>query len=128
MVQVFRDRLFSPALTIFPTIFVIFSTTHWILTWNYAPDICISEEYLYVNFFFKQMRVRLNNLVGIKKIITPSLRKKGSIVLLFQEGLTPFHRLYGGMFGRSFHQGIIVLDSISNRGELERILRTHMFH
>lgn len=121
-VQIFREHQFASALTIFTTVSVILSMSHFILTWNYAPDICISEENLYVNFFFKQKRVKLGNLVGVKRIFTPTLRKKGGFILLFKEGLTPFHRIYGWIFGRSFHPGIVVLSSISDRDELERLI------
>lgn len=122
-VQAVREKQFILFLTLFSTAYAIISIVGFILMSNLTPDICIDEEYLYVSFFFMQKRARLDDIVKIKRVLVPA--RKQSFVILFREGLTPFHRLYGWVYGRSFYPGIYVRGSISDKDELENLLRRY---
>jgi hypothetical protein len=119
-----RDRQFYPVPAFFPPIFTLFALIHFITMFNLKPNIYLNEEYLFVDFFFKLRWARLDDIVAVKPVLVPS--KKQSFVILFKEGLTPFHRIYGGIYGRSFHPGVYVGGSISGRDELERLMKRRL--
>lgn len=126
-IQIIRDNQFYPVPTFFSTVFVIFTVLYFIIGFNLTSDICLDKEYLYVDFFFKRKRARLDDIMEVKKVLTPTFRKKSAFVILFREGLTPFHRFYGWIFGRSFYPGVYVNGSISDRHKLERSLKLKAF-
>jgi hypothetical protein len=119
-VQAIREKQFSLFLTSFSVIYAGFSVVGFIIAFNLTPDICVDKDYLYINFFFKQKKVKLNNIIKVKRVVVPT--RKQSFVVLFKDGLTPFHRIYGWIYGRSFYPGVYVGASISDRDELERLL------
>ena len=123
-VQVIREKQFSLFLTSISVAYMSFSVLSFIIAFNLTPDICIDQEYLYVNFFFGQKRVELRNITGIKKVFVPA--RKQSFIILFKDGLTPFHRIYGWIYGRSFYPGVYVGASISDRDELEVLLMRYL--
>lgn len=123
-VQVVREQQFIPTLTIFSLGFATFSLVQFSLMANLKPDICLDSNQLYIRFFFTQKSARLEDIVAVKRVVIPS--RTQSFVILFQKGLTPFHRLYGWIYGYSFCPGIYVGGSISDKDELERVLNRYI--
>lgn len=123
-VQAIREKEFSWFLTLFSVSYALFSMLFFVVVSHLYSTIYVDKEYLYVNFFFKRKCARLEDIVKVKSAVTPARRQ--SFVVLFKKGLTPFHRVYGWIFGSSFYPGVYVADSIDDRDDLERLLRRYV--
>ena len=124
-VQAFREQQFSLFLTAFSLISALLSVLFFIGLSHLTPNIYIDRENIYVYFFFRKTQARLEDIIAIRKVLTPVGRK--SFVILFEKGLTPFHRFYGRIFGSSFYPGIYVNSSISDKDDLERLLSRYLY-
>lgn len=121
----FRDGQFYPVPTFFPIIFCSIAIVLFITKFNLESDICVNREYLFVDFFFHRTHARLNDIVGVRRIPL-FFTDSQPFVILFREGLTPYHRLIGLLYGHSHYRGIYVDGKISNREELEGLVYRYL--
>jgi len=71
-----------------------------------------------------QKEARLEDIIEVKKI--SAMFREPDFVILFSKGLTPFHRIYGLGYGSGFYPGVYVNHSISDRDELEGVLKEYV--
>ncbi len=95
-----------------------------ILSANFFCDVAADEKGLYVSFFWKRYAVRWKDVIGIKPIFWVPRRAKVQIV--FANSLTPFHRLYGILYGFSCKPGFIIHAGLRDRDEIIRLIREHV--
>src|SRR5690606_14067072 len=123
-VQAIREKQFSWFLTIFSAGCALSSIMFFVMMSNLYSNIYVDKEYLYVYFFFKRKQARLKDIVMVKSVLTPSHQQ--SFVVLFKKGLTPFHRIYGLIFGSSFYPSVYVGGSIDDRDDLENLFKRYV--
>ena len=96
-----------------------------ILTANYFCEITADKNGLWVAFMWKKIHIRWQNIVEIKPtIFNIGSRTQSWIVLT--NGLTPFHRLYGLMYGLSPLPGFVFGLPIDNSDELLKLIKEHL--
>ena len=97
-----------------------------ILTANYFCEITADKDGLWITFMWKKIRVRWQNIVEIKPTIFNIGGGATQSWIVLVNGLTPFHRLYGLMYGLSLLPGFVVGLPISNSEELLKLMKDHL--
>ena len=96
-----------------------------ILTANFFCDVAADDEGLWVSFLWKKQRVYWRDIAQVKPIwITLGPSRKSRIVLT--NSLTPFHRLYGLIYGFTWKPSFIIDTTVINQAELIRLITNHM--
>ena len=94
-----------------------------IITANYFCEITADENGLWVSFLWLQLHIQWQNIIEIKPTILNSKSWTSWVVLT--NTLTPFHRLYGLIYGLSSLPGFIITPAISNKEELVLLIIEH---
>lgn len=87
---------------------------------NFFPTVWISEKGLIISgFLFFRFLVRWDDVVDIGAGQTPA-----GYFLVRARHITPFHRIYGWLYSRTFHPSFLIGKGISDRdiliGEIKR--------
>jgi len=103
----------------------IFLSATLILTANYFCAITADKNGLTIRFLWKNLHVNWSEVVEIKPTIYNfSISSQKSWVVLTRS-LTPFHRLYGLIYGFSLLPGFIISPGFERNDELVRFVQSH---
>jgi hypothetical protein len=80
---------------------------------NLYPDIVIDHEGLLIRFSFWRLRVRWENVLGIKKEKIASFLSRTSYYIVQTKALTPLHRFYG-LYAWSFQPSFLIASDITD--------------
>ena len=99
--------------------YVILPAVALLITANYFCEIAVDETGVSVTFLWRKLHVGWQDIVEIKAI--RYLGRSHSWVVLTKK-LTPFHRLYGVIYGFSWLPSFIISPSLRDREKLARII------
>lgn len=102
---------------------LIYSVAYWpfclitvLISAYFYSDITTDADGLFVDFLWFKLHVKWSQLIKIKPLLgmkIPIFGKRKAVVLLMH-GLTPFHRIFGLIYGFSIYPAIIINPSISD--------------
>jgi len=92
----------------------IFGCTVLLLTANFFPEVLASSSGLHVRFAWRTYSVLPAQIAAIKPLRS-RLAANPYAWVIATSALTPFHRLYGIIYGHWLHPSFIVYSSIGNR-------------
>jgi len=91
-----------------------------------ATDIEVEEGGLRIKFMFKSFFIYWNDIDEFKPGKTLGLwNLKRTRILVTKNALTPFHRLYGLMYGNTNKPSLLINTNISNYEELFKIIKNN---
>jgi len=91
-----------------------------------ATDIEVEEGGLRIKFIFKSFFINWSDVEEFKPGKTLGLLNlKRTRILVTKNALTPFHRLYGLMYGSTTKPSLLIGTNISNYEELFRIIKNN---
>jgi len=95
-----------------------------LLTANYFPDIEVDENNIYVSFIWMRLSIPLDDLITIKPTFFSRLLKPSSpaIWVVATQWLSPFHILYGLLYGFWWYPSFIIHSEIENFKDLRSFL------
>ena len=99
--------------------YVVLPAVALLITANYFCEIAVDEAGVSVTFLWRKLHVDWQDIVEIKAI--RYLGRSHSWVVLTKK-LTPFHRLYGVIYGFSRLPSFIISPSLRDREKLARIV------
>ena len=105
----------------------LFLMMMWILVISYfLQDIWVDEEGLLVEFLWRKIRVRWVDVIETKIAwgFLGSEQNRPLIVLV--NGLTPFHRIFGVLYGLSIKPGFVISVSNSEYQVLKKTIQGHV--
>ena len=91
-----------------------------ILAGNFVTEVVSDAEGLRVRFLWKYLVVRWDEIIEIKPMFTWMPFKARGQWVVRTRSLTPFHRLYGLLYGQTFSPSFVFMKSISQSEELTR--------
>ena len=106
-------------------ILVVFLIISFLLVAYFYTDLEVDENGLLVEFMWKKLRIPWNKVLQIKPLLGIKLRKRGISVVIV-DGLTPFHRLYGLIYGFSLKPAFILWPIVSNYEVLKNDIEKHI--
>lgn len=80
---------------------------------NFFPEIITDDEGLLVRFFFWRLRVKWEDVIGIKQDKSTSFLSRTSHYIVQTKALTPLHRFYG-LYALSFHPSFLMQSKITD--------------
>lgn len=105
-------------IVIFPTPFILFAA-------YFFTDLEVDNEGLLVDFFWKKLRIPWNKIIQIKPLFGLRIKKTGMYIVIV-DGLTPFHRFYGLLYGFTLKPAFILSGSVSNFEVLKNDIEKHI--
>ncbi|MEP7136804.1 MAG: hypothetical protein ABI904_17905 [Chloroflexota bacterium] len=91
-----------------------------------ATDIEVEEDGLRIKFIFKSFFIGWDDIEDFKPgKILGLLNLKRVRVLVTKNALTPFHRVYGLMYGGTTKPSLLIGTNISNHEELFKIIKNN---
>jgi|SRR5687768_9043413 len=92
-----------------------------------VTDIVLQEDGLQIKFIFKTFFISWNDIAEFRsaRVFGLPMLKKASIVVM-KNGLTPFHRLYGLMYGKTIQPSLLIWSYISNYEELVVLIKQNL--
>jgi hypothetical protein len=92
-----------------------------LLTANFFPEVHASHSAIQVRFLWHTLTVRPAELTALKPVPTlPGMKPSSWVVAT--TALTPFHRLYGFVYGFWSHPSFMIYGLISERDDLLRTM------
>ncbi len=89
-------------------------------------DIWVDEEGLQIEFLWRKIRVRWVDLIETKAVLGSWLApEKNRPLIVLVNGLTPFHRIFGVLYGLSIKPGFVIYPSISDFQILKETIQLH---
>jgi hypothetical protein len=104
----------------------IFISTVLVLTANFYPEVRVDRNGLYVSFLWYRLPVTWQDIIEIKPSIF-NLPKHPTTWVVRTQALTPFHRLYGLLYGFTAHPSFIITHGIANCDKLIQMINQHSF-
>ncbi|SRR5258706_3714216 len=93
----------------------------------FSQDVWTDEEGLFIELLWRKIRVPWVDIIEIKSAWgfwhAPG---KNHILIVLVNGLTPFHRLFGVLYGWSLKPGFIIYPTIRNYEELKSNIENHI--
>ena len=105
-------------LSLFMMIPILVSAYFW-------QDIWVDEEGLLVEFLWKKIRVRWIDIIETETAWGFLGRKENRSWVVMVNGLTPFHRMFGVLYGLSLQPAFVIDSSIRDFQALKDIIRKH---
>lgn len=104
-------------------LFIFLSILFWavlIFTANYFPEVIVEENGVKVKFIWRFLFVSWSEILSIK----PKKNFVGQEYewVVITQALTPFHRLYGVLNGKTANPSFIIYAAINKREELLKVL------
>jgi len=92
-----------------------------------ATDIVVQEDGLQIKFIFKTLFISWNDIVEFRpaKVFGFRMLKDASIVVT-RSALTPLHRLYGLMYGKTNQPSLLIWSYIGNYENLVAIIKENL--
>ncbi len=103
-------------------VLLTFGLTAGIVTGNFFTEIVSDADGLRIRFLWKYLVVRWDEVVEVKPMFYLVPLRSGSWVVRTR-ALTPFHRLYGLLYGFTLSPSFVYLKGMSNADELSRRIR-----
>ncbi len=105
-----------------------FTVSAFLVAAYYFPDIDTDEEGLLVEFLWKRIRVSWNDVIELKPMFRYGIPSFGNPipVVVITNKLTPFHRLYGLLYGFSFKPAFVIQPAISEFELLKTNIEKHI--
>lgn len=107
---------------IFP---VLLGTICTLVAAYFFQDVWVDEEGLIIEFLWAKLHVPWDRVLQIKPLFGALGRKQGVSVVIV-DGLTPFHRLYGLIYGFSSKPAFVLWPTLSNYRVLKSDLEKHI--
>jgi hypothetical protein len=104
---------------------LIFSPICSLIAAYFFTDLDVDENGLLIEFLWKKLRVPWNKVLQIKPLFGIQNKKHGLYVVIV-EGLTPFHRLYGLIYGFSLKPAFILWPTINDFEVLKNDIEIHI--
>jgi hypothetical protein len=105
-----------------------FTVSAFLIAAYYFPDIDTDEEGLLVEFLWKRIRVSWDDVIELKPVFMygiPSFGRPVPVVVL-TEKLTPFHRVYGLLYGFSTKPAFVIQPGVSEFELLKNDIEKHI--
>ena len=83
-------------------------------------------EGLEIEFLWRKVRVRWLDIIEIKAVWGSLGQEKNRPLIVLVNGLTPFHRIFGVLYGLSIKPGFVIFPSISDFRELKETIQHHV--
>jgi hypothetical protein len=81
----------------------------------YYQDVSIDDDGLLIEFLWKRLRINWADVIEVKPVWVYSFApEKIRPVVVIVNGLTPFHRVLGVLYGLSIKQSCVITQSISD--------------
>jgi len=81
----------------------------------FGQDVLVDEEGLQIEFLWKKMRVQWTDIIETKTTFGSWFApEKNRPLIILVNGLTPFHRIFGVLYGLSIKPGFVIFPSISD--------------
>lgn len=97
-----------------------------LVTAYFFQDIWLDEEGLLVEFLWKKVRVKWEEIIDVKPAWGFLGQKNKRPMIVMVNGLTPFHRAYGVVYGLSIKPGFVIFSSISDFQVLKETIQSHI--
>ena len=104
---------------------IIISPVCILLAAYFYTDLEVDENGLMVEFLWKKLRISWSKVLQIKPLFGIKTRKPGIYVVIV-EGLTPFHLLYGLIYGFSLRPAFILWSTVNDFGVLKNDIEKHI--
>lgn len=98
----------------------IFTMMCCLITAYFFQDIWVDEEGLLVEFLWRKIRVKWNDIEKMKK------SPLAGIMVVSVKTLTPFHRIFGILYGFSNKPAFIISPSINDYEDLRKDIENHI--
>lgn len=116
----------SNALTRIAEVFLaLFVMVVLLITAYFYQDIWADEEGLQIEFLWRKIRVRWVDVVDVKPVWGFLGQKDKRPVIVLVNGLTPFHRSFGVIYGLSLKPGFVIFSSINDFQILKEQIQNH---
>jgi hypothetical protein len=89
-------------------------------------DIWVDEEGLLIEFLWKKIRVKWEEIIEVKPAWGFLGPEKNRPLIVLVNGLTPFHRSFGVIYGLSTKSGFVIFSSISDFQMLKETIQSHI--
>ncbi len=89
-------------------------------------DVEVTDEGLRTKFIFKDYFISWNDILDVKssRPFGMHIGEKASVVIV-KKGLTPFHHIYGAIYGQVNQPAFLIWSRVSDYNELMRIISKH---
>lgn len=99
-------------------------STSLILTANFFCEIATDDTGLYVSFLWRKLFIRWQDVIEIKPMAF-GFWGFSRILVVTTNALTPFHRLYGLIYGFSPRPSFIITPITDSQGDLIKLIENH---
>jgi len=116
----------SNILDIFFTM-LLWSTVMLINAYFYGQNITVTDDGLLVEFLWEDLMIPWNKVIEIKPAFgfLRTSRTQKHIWVVLTDALTPFHRLFGLLYGLSVKPAFIIYPTISEYQSLVETIKEH---
>ena len=104
----------------------IFIMIIMLVTAYFFQDIWVDEEGLQIEFLWKKIRVKWEEIIEVKPAWGFLGSKKNRPLIVLVNGLTPFHRAFGVIYGLSTKPGFVIFSSINDFQILKENIQNHL--
>jgi hypothetical protein len=106
---------------------LLWSTEMLIFAYFCGQNITVTHEGLLIEFLWKDLLVSWDKIVEIKPAFgfLRTSRNQNHILVVLTDVLTPFHRLFGLMYGLSVKPAFIIYPTISEYQSLVETIKSH---
>lgn len=119
----------SIASTVLETLVLIafYSINMLILAYFFCQNITVTDDGLLVEFLWKDLMVSWDKIIEIKPAygFLKSRQNTKRIYIVLTNALTPFHRLFGLIYGLSVKPAFIIFPTISEYQSLVETIKMH---
>ena len=125
-----KDRLLLDVIKVSASLIfaAAFTVCAFLIAAYYFPDVDVDDEGLYVEFLWKRIRVSWEDVVELKPVFRygiPSFGRPVPVIVLTKK-LTPFHRIYGLLYGFSTKPAFVIQPAISEFELLKTDIEKHI--
>ncbi|MBI5950522.1 MAG: hypothetical protein HY865_02595 [Chloroflexi bacterium] len=104
---------------------LIFSPICILVAAYFYTDLEVDEDGMLVEFLWKKLRIPWNKVLQMKPLFGMKVKKQGIYVVMV-DGLTPFHRLYGLIYGFSWKPAFVLWLNVGNFEVLKADIEKHV--
>jgi hypothetical protein len=107
---------------------LLWSISMLISAYFYGQNITVTEEGLLIGFLWKDLIVSWDKIMEIKPVygFWRNSRNPKPLYIVLTDALTPFHRLFGLIYGLSVKPAFIIYPTISEYQPLVETIKMHM--
>ena len=103
----------------------LFTMAVLLITAYFFQNIWVDEEGLQIEFLWRKIGVRWADIADIKPAWGFLGQKDKRPVIVLVNGLTPFHRTFGVIYGLSIKPGFVIFPSINDFQILKEQIQNH---